>query len=326
MRNSFQSVFAEDLSNFIQFRLTSGRNPNSAINWCAGLFDQYCVSTNIVSADLTSEVVLGWFEYEQREKRNVCRSKLSFIRGFGKYLAMLGRVSYVLGPYHCKKIVKQEPLILTDEEIGKLFAEIDKYEYTRVDTFATQFSFPALCRLLFACGLRPGEGLNLRRSDIDYETGEIYIRELNKSHTARTVVAKPDVIDMLKKHDERISDLGLKNDYMFIGSNGNRITRRNLEWWLRVCWRRANPDIPADELKNIRPYDFRHNFATISLYELGKNIPENRDPFVLLRSYMGHKIFDSTFGYMHLCPERTARSYSVVWDKTMETFYGDEQK
>ena len=319
------SVFAKKLTDYLKFRVANGRTEDEHILYMANSFDYYCSENNITVAELTQQTVNGWFNYELKEGRRVCKGKVQFIRGFAKYLIMLDEKAYIADYSQCKIPPTVNPIILTDDEIRNLFREIDNLTIENGDEFAYKESFPAYCRLLLSCGLRPGEGRNIRRKDINYKTGEIYVRELNKRKMSRIIVAKPDVIEMLKKLDYKVSRLQTGSEMLFVNSNGSTLTTNQTRKWLLKCWRRANDNIPVEKLKSLRLYDFRHNFASINLYELGKETPEGRDPIALLKSYMGHANFSSTMYYMHLSPERSAKSFAVEWDKTMKPIRGDKE-
>lgn len=313
-----RGVFAEKLLGFLRFRKANGYANSHELLYRVQYFDNYSIDEDIKNAELTQVVVNGWFNYEVKVGRTACIGKYHFIRNFSRYLMMLGEKAYLADCSCCKKQIHKEKPALTDDEIRKLFKVIDGYLPPNSDVFTHKESFPTLCRLLFTCGLRPSEGRCLRRKDVDYETGEIYIREINKTKIARVIVAKPDVIALLKSHDEKVSQLHADAEYLFVNSRGKLLTLDNVGYMFRRCWAKANSDVVKP--KNASTYSLRHAFATINLYELGKNTVNSRDPIPVLRNYMGHKEFSSTLYYMHLSPERTADSYAVKWDDTMQFF------
>ena len=80
------------------------------------------------------------------------------------------------------------------------------------------------------------------------------------------------------------------------------------------CWEMANPDLDPSLLPPLRPYDFRHTFASVVLQ---KWINEGIDLFTMLpylRTYMGHEHFEETAYYIHILPERLSASPAVNWD------------
>ena len=83
---------------------------------------------------------------------------------------------------------------------------------------------------------------------------------------------------------------------------------------MKKFWMSANPNVPASDLTNFRPYDLRHRFASELLQ---KWIDEGKDLYAMLpymRTYMGHVRFEDTAYYIHLLPDRLISSSGVDWD------------
>ena len=82
-----------------------------------------------------------------------------------------------------------------------------------------------LFRLIYACGLRPNEGRNLRISDINFETGELFITK-TKRRKERIVVALyyndeltlKEIANILHLTEARISQLHTKAVFRLRGS------------------------------------------------------------------------------------------------------------
>lgn len=156
-------------------------------------------------------------------------------------------------------------------------------------------------RLIYTCGLRPQEARKLRCTDINFQTGEIFISQ-SKWNKDRIVVAAADVIDMLSQYNNRryIYANNANGDYFFIHTDGSPITSEQLTDLFSKCWKEANPDIDKSELPKARPYDLRHRFASTVLQrwiDEGANIYAKL-PY--LRAYMGHEDFRDTLYYVHI--------------------------
>ena len=95
------------------------------------------------------------------------------------------------------------PYISTDEELTALFHASDMFPETKHSPYR-YLVVPVLLRLLFCCGLRPGEARNLRCSDFDLASGILHIKE-TKQHKDRTVPVAPDMLELCRKYHSLIS-------------------------------------------------------------------------------------------------------------------------
>ena len=66
------------------------------------------------------------------------------------------------------------PHMFTPEELRALFAAIDKVKPSLRHPYLP-IILPTMFRLIYSCGLRPNEGRELLRDNIDFETGAIRI-------------------------------------------------------------------------------------------------------------------------------------------------------
>jgi integrase len=80
---------------------------------------------------------------------------------------------------------------------------------------------------------------------------------------------------------------------------------------IAVALSQIDPNVAEEHLPSLRPYDFRHCFASAAIHRWlneGRNI-DSMMPF--LRAYMGHTTFESTYYYVHLLPETLKRSAGI---------------
>ena len=135
----------------------------------------------------------------------------------------------------------------------------------------------------------------------------------HKGHKERIIVMSDDMLCQCRKYDTIRAIGNPKSDCFFVRPDGLPVTAQHLTLVFGRCWKRANPDIPANMLPRLRPYDLRHRFASIVLQ---KWLNEGEDLYAMLpylRAYMGHKEFSSTAYYIHLLPENLLRSAGVDW-------------
>ncbi len=172
-----------------------------------------------------------------------------------------------------------------------------------------------LFRLIYTCGLRPGEGLRLKKKDVNLETGEVFI-EQGKHKKDRIVVMSDDMIRLMKEYSIHSAYAGRgEYEFFFADNLGNPYTANWLSYILKTSFKKANPDIDPERLPRIRVYDLRHRFASATLcrwLDEGENL-FNMLPY--LSRYMGHSDISHTAYYIHILPENILKSNGIDWQR-----------
>lgn len=143
----------------------------------------------------------------------------------------------------------------------------------------------AIILTLLDTGVRAGELCRLRISDVDPDSGEVYVRAFHVGKTrARSVylgkAAKRAVVRYLIERGKVYPD-----DLLFVTREDHPLTREQL---LKVVSRLgANVGV-----KNVHPHRFRHTFAVQYLRNGG-------DPFTLKR-LLGHSTLEIVNRYLNL--------------------------
>ena len=187
--------------------------------------------------------------------------------------------------------------IYLSDEITRMDAEITR-ELQDIPWNTTALAI----KLLFLLGLRIGEVVVLRSSDIDPDEETIHIQREERTGED----GKPAVVEHTKKksiYGNRILPLGPKGmklirevleineknsfrdgDYLFLGEKGKRITSRAVDNRIRKLCARAGIE-PAKSA-----HDIRRTVATI-LYRKTHDVE-------LVRQFLGHSDVDTTWGYI----------------------------
>ena len=172
------------------------------------------------------------------------------------------------------------PEVLSVEEVDVLEASIDcsKWEGHRNR---------AIVEVLFSCGLRVSELVNLKLSDLYLQ--EQYVRVLGKGSKERLVPISPRAI---KELDLWFVDRNLmtikpgEEDYIFLNRRGAHLTRTMI---LIMIKRQA---AEAGIAKTISPHTLRHSFAT-ALLEGGADLR-------VIQALLGHENIGTTEIYTHI--------------------------
>jgi integrase/recombinase XerD len=232
---------------------------------------------------LSSIVTGGGRNQEERMlKVSTQRRIISGIRGFFKYLLIEDEV--VNNPcedLETAKMEKKLPVVLSDSEVNKMLSLID------VSTFQG-YRDSLIIEVLYSCGLRISELLNMRTSDV-YWTYE-YIKVLGKGNKERLVPIGESALKHLRyfidNHRSLITPNKTSKGFIFLNHRGGKLTRQYVFMMIKDVAKRAGIN------KNIHPHTLRHSFAT-ELVKGGANL-------VVVKDMMGHQSILSTEIYTHL--------------------------
>jgi len=270
-------------------------------------FDCFCANNYPEIQYLSKEIVMDWIG----DQWSGVQEKATAVRLLGRYLSAIGKESFILPHGFVSDKKSFAPYIFTDAELNALFCAIDTIAPTKSEPFLFEIA-PALFRLIYTCGLRPNEGRELKRENINFKTGEILLTN-TKQKKERIVVMSDDMLRLLKKYDTHRIIFSRGSEYFFPSWNGETFSNYQLAHCLNECWGRANPTVEKDNLPNVRVYDLRHRFASAVLnrwldskQNLGAKLP-------YLRAYMGHGSLSETAYYIHLLPENLVKSSGIDW-------------
>ena len=206
---------------------------------------------------------------------------LSGIRSFYKYLLLSGEIEQdpteLLESPH---LGERLPEVLSTDEIDQIQKSIDlsKPEGQRNKT---------IIEVLFSCGLRVSELVNLKLSNLYLEEG--FVRVMGKGSKERLVPISSKAIRELKYWfmDRNLMKIHQgEEDYVFLNRRGKHLTRTMI---LIMLKRQA---VAAGITKTISPHTLRHSFAT----ELLKGGADLR----AIQAMLGHESIGTTELYMHI--------------------------
>ncbi len=268
-------------------------------------FDAFCIEKYPGETTLTREMGMEWAIMLPDEKAISTAKRIAPVRELAKYMLRQGIESYVIPNEFVKQPnVRYAPHIFTDDELERFFHAADilspPQRKVKKDSLAP-YVMPVLFRLTYTCGLRPWEGRTAKRTDIDLENGMLFIPD-SKRHKDRIVTLSDDMVSLCRQYEEFIQAKVPDCVYFFPASATTCYSSNSFGRYFNRCLDIAGIAETACGNKP-RIYDFRHTFATKTLY---KWIKAGRDidsclPF--LSAYMGHAHLSQTAYYIHLVPE-----------------------
>ena len=211
---------------------------------------------------------------------------LSGIITFYKYLLLEDAIDVApTDLIEAPKLARRIPDVLTVEEIDRIFAVIDLSQPNGQRN-------RAIFEVLYACGLRVSELVNLKRSNLFFHEG--YITVIGKGDKERLVPIGMDAMKHVQfylDHDRKQLKKILpgNDDFVFINSRGKPLSRI----WIFLIIK--DLCTVAGIEKNVSPHTFRHSFAT-HLIEGGADLK-------VVQDLMGHESITTTEVYTHLDTE-----------------------
>lgn len=219
-----------------------------------------------------------------------------------------------------KKLIDFNPLTLVDKP--KNTKTTDRISYLRpneirrlIDNTDGQ-KYMTLFKLAVMTGMRQGELLGAKWTDINWQDKQIYVsRSFNngrfhdpKTHSSRRAIdIPPSMVEDLKKW--QLTCMISNQDLIFPNEAGKPMNHQNM------VTRHFNPSLRRAGLPIIRFHDLRHTYAAL-LIEQGEH-PK------YIQSQMGHssiKITMDTYGHLMKSINREA---SIKLDKTVFGEDGD---
>lgn len=181
------------------------------------------------------------------------------------------------------KIGLHLPEILSVEEINRIVASFDM-------SLPESQRNKAIIEVLYGCGLRVSELINLKMSQI-YETEE-FITVEGKGNKQRLVPISEVALAEIRKYKKDRELLNVKKgdeDILFLNRRGGRLSRVMIFYVIR------NQCEICGIHKKISPHTLRHSFAT-HLLEGGANLRA-------IQQMLGHESITTTEIYVHLDKE-----------------------
>ena len=203
------------------------------------------------------------------------------VRSFYRFLLLDGWIEN--DPAELLEAPKQGehlPEFLSTAEVDQLEAAID---LTKSEGHRNR----AIIEVLFSCGLRVSELVNLPMSNLYLDEG--YIRVTGKGRKERLVPISPRAVKELNLWFDDRCHMKIKpgnEDYVFLNRCGARLTRTMI---LIMIKRTAEE---AGIRKTISPHTLRHSFAT-ALLEGGADLRA-------IQAMLGHESIGTTEIYTHI--------------------------
>lgn len=219
---------------------------------------------------------------------SICR-QISCLRGFFKYMYSNNYIennpmTLITNPKSNKRL----PKFLYYEDLEKILNTPNIKDYIELRNLL-------ILELLYSTGVRVNELVNIKVTDIDFNSRKIKI--LGKGNKERYVLFGTPCLNLINKYmnvSRKKLDLK-KSDYLLLSKTGKKINSREVRSII-------NKEVEISGLKiKISPHTFRHTYATHMLNE-GADLRT-------VQELLGHENLSTTTIYTHLTNEKLRSAY-----------------
>lgn len=264
-------------------------------------FDTFAYNRGVTEIVLTKELVMDWTVRKPNETLSTQGGRISLLRGLAQYMKRIGYSAFI----HPRAMVALDryvyiPYIFTSDEIKRIFEACDNYPSNDV-TPNRHLVLPLLFRLLYGCGLRISEALNLTIQDVDLNKSTLYIR--NTKFNKERILPMAESLKERCRHYCMTAQIGqMGNPYFFPSPFGGHYSESTIYKLFRDVLQQAGIS-HLGRGKGPRLHDFRHVFSVNCLKRWvleGKDL-NNCLPY--LSAYLGHEDLRGSQRYLRLTAE-----------------------
>ena len=283
------------LSEYLEFiEVEKGLSSNTVDAYRNDLtsFFDFCQMRGVSSINEIDRVDLNSFILKLREDKYTPSSvmrKVASLRGFFKWFCAneYGKKNPAQ-TLEQPKLPKRLPKVMTVEELNKIINS----DLTVLESIIVE--------LLYGCGLRVSELVNLKLNNIDVK--QKYIQCYGKGSKERIVPfgnkAKNAINKYLKQREIIVLEhkLGTNLKTLLLKDNGNKVSRQDVYNFIRKQGEKIH--------KTISPHTLRHSFAT--------HLLENGADLRVVQELLGHSDVATTQLYTHITKKRLKEVYFAI--------------
>jgi integrase len=305
---AFRSPFKEYIQGMIVQKRALGYTYGGGSPRLLFQFDKFCLTQGCTEPVLSKELAHAWAKKRPNEAMATLHHRVDAIRQLALYMTRIGLHAYVFPTSSLPKVPDYTPHIFSKEELAAFFRQVDACRYC-AEVPHRQWIMPVLFRILYGCGLRLSEALNLRVRDVDLHTGVLTIVN-GKFNKDRLVPLSPELLDRCRAYAERVHVFSGPTAYFFPAPGGRAITKGNVyRNFRRFLWKARISH--GGWGKGPRVHDFRHTHAVGCLKRWVLESKDFMTYLPVLKTYLGHYSISDTARYLRL----TAEAYPDITTK-----------
>lgn len=292
---------SKELSEFQDYLLNVRRyssNTVSSYSFDICDFTKFIRGLGKIFKDIKVDDVKSWIlDLTERQigKRSIKR-KMSSLKSFYAWMYLQKKVDSDPFEYvHSPKATHALPDFFFEKEIDALLTANEK----RTDKLKDRDQ--ALLMLMFASGLRASEVVNLTFNQVDFDNRIMKVS--GKGNKDRLVPFTNSAKEAMLNYINGLRKDLLKEDtkYIFLNSQGNKMTVRGLEYILDEI------EAKTGLYGKIHPHMLRHSFAT-KMLNRGADLRT-------IQELLGHSSIETTSIYTHVAYENMKETYEKTFPR-----------
>lgn len=240
--------------------------------------------------NLVDRIIINAYVRSLRERKLAPSSiirKVASLRGFFKWANSVGIIEKnPAATLEQPKVPQRLPKVVSLKEIEEML-------HNNLNPLQE-----VIMELLYSCGLRVSELVNLKINDIDLSSK--YVRCFGKGSKERIIPigekAKNAVKEYLPSRDLLVKKYNLNTKRLLILENGRLINRQDIYNFIHSQGKLIH--------KNISPHTLRHSFAT--------HLIENGADLRIVQELLGHSDVSTTQLYTHISKKRLKEVYFAI--------------
>jgi integrase len=247
---------------------------------------------------VTRKLAMDWIT---QAKRTCWPQRLSAVRGFARHLTNTEPATQVPPPGIFPSPKRTRAYIYTEQEVERLLEATLRWGAAGS---LNRWTYHCLFALLAATGMRVGEAMSLKRTDVDLEAGILKL-SATKCRKNRLIPLHPTSTQALVDYAARRDDAPARREssWFFVLTDGHQLRHQYVHRVFTAVLRRIGLRDPRPHSPGPRVHDLRHRFAVNTIlhwYRAGEDV-ERMLP--KLSTYLGHGNTRDTYWYLSACPE-----------------------
>lgn len=236
--------------------------------------------------DLTESVLRRFFLRGEQERNWKASTIITHRKNLAPFIHWCVKNAYIdcdpLDAIPLPRLIRNLPEYYSEEEMEKIMYHVNMDAKTPFERIRNTTIFGVLAM----AGLRKGELMALKVTDIDWSGGSIRVRaETSKSRTARCVPMSSRLHALLEQYVQERSKLKVEMMWLWISCHGRgRFTEDGLKHLTKKITKKTGI--------RIKPRQFRHTFAT-QTYKGSNDI-------LCVQQALGHKEITTTMIYTQI--------------------------
>ena len=271
-------MLLKDYRNYL--KIERAMSPNTVASYCCDV-EKFLDDVEVEDVrEMTPAVILDYLSSCQGLSKRSQARLLSSLRSFFGWCIVEGMITdNPCDTVDSPKLGRYLPDVLSVEDVVSIIESVDLSTWNG-------FRDRAILEILYGCGLRVSEAVELKVSCLYFDKG--FVRIIGKGNKERLVpvgeVAAEAVNEYLARRPEPADTAS--EDILFLNRFGRSLSRQSM---FKMIKRQA---LIADVRTTISPHTFRHSFAT--------HLVENGADLRVVQEMLGHESITTTEIYTHV--------------------------